>query len=78
MKKSFEATAVEYFTSEVGPKNIQRIDGVECFSPLPGFWFWKIRLNHLVRRGLLVKKPIRSIWRSCDGMPGYGIAARPA
>lgn len=74
----FQKTAIEYFRDEVGAGMIQRIDGIECFSPLPKFWFWRIRLALLARRGLLVKKGIRSIWRSLDGMPGYGIASNPA
>lgn len=78
MKNGFEKTAIEYFRDEVGAGMIQRIDGIECFSPLPKFWFWRIRLAILVRRKLLVKKGIRSIWRSCDGMPGYGIASQAA
>jgi hypothetical protein len=78
MKDAFEETAIEYFRDEVGAGMIQRIDGIECFSPLPKFWFWRIRLSLLVRRGLLVKKGFPSIWRSCDGMPAYGIASNPA
>ncbi len=78
MKNRFEKTAIEYFRDEVGVGMIQRIDGIECFSPLPKFWFWRIRLALLVRRGQLVKKEFPSIWRSCDGMPGYGIASQPA
>lgn len=78
MKNSFKKTAIEYFRDEVGADMIQRIDGIECFSPLPKFWFWRIRLALLVLRKLLVKKKVSSIWRSCDGMPGYGIASLPA
>lgn len=76
--QSFRETAIDYFRNEVGPDRIQRIDGIECFSPLPKFWFWRIRLALLVCDGVLVKKGIRSIWRSCDGMPGYGIAKAAA
>jgi hypothetical protein len=78
MKSSFEKAAVEYFKDEVGAGMIQRIDGIESFSPLPTFWFWRFRLALLARRGLLVRKGFPSIWRSCDGMPGYGIASKPA
>lgn len=74
-KRSFEKTAVEYFEKEVGPGMLQRIDGIECFSPLSDFWFWRIRLALLVRKRVLVKRAIGSIWASCNGMPGYGLAA---
>jgi hypothetical protein len=52
MNKNFAKTAVEYFEKEVGRGMIQRIDGVECFSPLSDFWFWRIRLAMLVRKGV--------------------------
>lgn len=78
VKDGFEKTAVAYFEAEVGHGMIQRIDGIACFSPLPKFWFWRIRLAILVRRGLLVKKGFPSYWRSLDGMPAYGIAALSA
>ena len=69
----FKDVALTYFRDEVGAGMMQRIDGVACFSPLPKFWFWRIRLEMLVRRGLLKKRRFGSIWPSCDGMPGYGI-----
>ena len=72
--KTFEETALAYFRDEVGAGVIQRIDGIECFSPLPKFWFWRFRLNRMARKGLLTRRGIGSIWASCDGMPGYGIA----
>lgn len=78
MKSSFREVALHYFTTQVGVGMVQRIDGIECFSPLSGYWLWRIRLNRLVRRGDLIKKPIPSIWRSCNGMPGYGLATVPA
>lgn len=70
----FEDAALRYFRDEVGPDRVQRIDGVKCFSPLTWFWFWHLRLKLMVRRGLLISKRTRSIWKSCDGMPAYGIA----
>lgn len=78
MNKGFRQTAVEYFESEVGHGKIQRIDGIRCFSPLPKFWFWRIRLAILVGRGVLVERGFPSIWRSLDGMAAYGIADRSA
>jgi hypothetical protein len=71
-KKTFEVVVEEYFKTKVPKGQIQRIDGIECFSPLPGFWFWRQRLNRMVKRGILVRKETRSYWKSCDGMPGYG------
>jgi hypothetical protein len=71
----FERTVLAYFRDEVGMGVIQRIDGIECFSPLPKFWFWRSRLNRMVRKGLLKRRGIGSIWPSCDGMPGYGLAS---
>ena len=71
---TFPKAAIDYFQHEVGSGVVQRIDGVEAFSPLSKYLFWKIRLNLLVRRGLLVKRTFHSIWASCRGMPWYGIA----
>lgn len=70
----FEEVALSYFAQKVGPGVLQRIDGVECFSPLSRFWFWRWRLRRMVRKGLLVRRGIGSIWPSCDGMPAYGIS----
>lgn len=67
-KPGFRQTALSYFPDQVGEGNLQRIDGVACFSPLPKFWFWRSRLAWMVRRGDLVKKSTRSFWPSCDGM----------
>ena len=72
----FQTEAVRYFTEDVGPGVLQRVDGVNCFSRLSDFWFWRIRLNKLVKRGILISKPMGSIWPSCDGMLAYGISAR--
>lgn len=72
-KPGFRQTALSYFRDSVGDGNLQRIDGVACFSPLPKFWFWRSRLAWLVRRGDLVKKSTRSFWPSCNGMPAYGL-----
>ena len=69
---TFKDVALTYFRDEVGPHYMQRIDGVACFSPLPKFWFWRIRLEILVWRGLLKKRGLGSFWPSCNGMPGYG------
>jgi len=71
----FEAEAVRYFTEDVGPGMLQRVDGVNCFSKLPEFWFWRSRLNKLVKRGVLISRPMGSIWPSCNGMTAYGISA---
>lgn len=71
----FRETAVAYFRDEVGPGMLQRIDGIRCFSPLTKFWFWQLRLDFLVREGVLQRRRMGSIWRSCDGMPAYGLAS---
>lgn len=73
--------ALRYFREQVGYGRTQRIDGVECFSPLPQFWFWRFRLNRMVRKGLLMRRSIGSFWPSCNGMPAYGLPcgeSRPA
>lgn len=72
----FETEAIRYFTEDVGPGMLQRIDGVNCFSRLPEFWFWRSRLNRMVKRGMLISKPMGSVWPSCNGMLAYGISAR--
>jgi hypothetical protein len=72
--RDFESVAVDYFTNEVRPGYSQRIDGIEVFSPLAKFWFWKFRLNRLVRKGVLERRYFGSIWASCSRMPSYGIA----
>lgn len=69
----FTDVALQYFRDDVGPGQLQRIDGVRCFSPLPRFWFWHLRLKMMVRRGQLTARRTRSIWKSCDGMPAYGL-----
>lgn len=76
--KSFEETAIAYFSDpeKVGVGRLQRIDGIECFSPLPKFWFWRLRLRLLARKGVLKRIRTRSIWASCNGMPAYGIGER--
>ena len=73
---TFEEKAVRYFSTQVPPGHFQRIDGVECFSPLSEHWFWRFRLNRLVRRGVLQSRVLGSIWLSCRNMPSYGIAAK--
>lgn len=72
-RKSFRRSALDYFSNEVGDRMVQRIDGIACFSPLRKYWFWKLRLNLMVARGELTRKGVRSIWKSCDGMPAYGL-----
>lgn len=71
---TFEQAAVRYFKTQVPPNHFQRIDGVECFSPLSNFWFWRFRLNRLVSRGVLQSKVFGSIWPSCRKMRSYGIS----
>jgi hypothetical protein len=73
MKTEFEKTAIEYFRDEVGAGMIQRIDGIECFSPLPKFWFWRIRLSMLVRRRLLVKRDSRASGGAVTACPAMGL-----
>lgn len=68
---TFEEEAVEYFTTEVPAGNYQRIDGVECFSPLSAHWFWRRKLDKLVKKGVLKKKVFGSMWKSCQNMPSY-------
>ena len=70
----FNDAAMHYFENVVGVGVFQRIDGVECFSPLSDYWFWRIRLGILVKRGLVQKRVFGSIWKSCRHMPSYGIA----
>lgn len=72
--KTFENEALRYFRDEVGAGVVQRIDGIACFSSLSEFWFWRFRLNRMVRKGLLTKRIVGSIWASCNSMPWYGIA----
>jgi hypothetical protein len=69
----FERTALLYFRDAVGYESIQRIDGIDCFSPLSDFWFWKIRLSRMVKKGLLKRESISSIWASTRHLPWYGI-----
>ena len=76
--RGFERVALRYFHREVGPGRVQRIDGIECFSPLPDYWFWRYRLNRMVKNGLLVRRSVGSFWPSCDGMPAYGLKAKDA
>ena len=68
----FEAEAIRYFRDSVPAGMMQRIDGIEL-SRLSEFWFWRWRLDRLVKRGVLSRRSTRSFWRSCDGMPAYGI-----
>lgn len=72
----FEKEALDYFKNIVGPGMLQRIDGIECFSTLPNFWFWKFRLNRMVRKGLLIKRKTSSFLPTYDGMMSYGITWR--
>ncbi|MBA8822273.1 hypothetical protein FHW00_004639 [Ochrobactrum sp. P6BSIII] len=72
--RDFERVAVDYFTNEVGHGYSQRIDGIECFSPLPRYWFWRFRLNRLVSKGILQRRYFGSFWPSCSRLPSYGIA----
>lgn len=74
--RRFEDAALTYFRERVGPGMLQRIDGVETFSPLPQFWFWRTRLNRMVKKGLLVKRSTGSFWPSLDGMPAYGLSRK--
>lgn len=74
--RSFENEAVEYFSTQVPPGHFQRVDGVECFSRLSEYWFWRWRLERLVRRGVLRSKVFGSIWRSCSNLPSYAIATK--
>ena len=71
---TFEQIAVRYFTTQVSVNGFQRVDAVECFSPLSEFWFWEFRLNRLVRRGVLRSRKFGSIRASCRDMRSYGIA----
>lgn len=77
-RRSFREAALTYFDKQVGDGNLQRIDGIRCFSPLGNYWFWRFRLNRMVARGDLVRRETRSIWKSCDGMPAYGLPATKA
>lgn len=71
----FEREALSYFQEKVPAGYTQRIDGIACFSPLSGYRFWRWRLDRMVKKGLLRRRGHPSIWRSCDGMPGYGLPA---
>jgi hypothetical protein len=71
---TFEKAAVRYFSTQVPGGQYQRIDGIDCFSPLSDYWFWRLRLNSLVRRGILRRRVFGSIWLSCRKMPSYGLA----
>jgi hypothetical protein len=76
-KLTFEQVAVEYFKT-IPEGYVQRIDGVECFSPLSKFWFWRWRLDRLVKRGILKRHATSSIWASCNGMPAYALSPEPS
>lgn len=76
--QGYRQVALSYFRDEVGSGQLQRIDGIACFSPLPGFWFWRLRLRWMVARGELIRKEVPSMWRSCDGMPAYGLPQEKA
>lgn len=71
--RSFEQQALKYFTEQVAVGSYQRIDGVEVFSGLSKFWFWRRRLDRLVKRGVLRKIVTYSFWPSSNGMPAYGL-----
>lgn len=75
---AFEKAAVKYFTEEVGEGRTQRLDGIQCFSPLSRFWFLKLRLDLLVSRGVLARTYHSSIFRSARIMPWYGLPAAKA
>lgn len=71
---SFEKAAIRYFSEQVPTNTYQRIDGIECFSPLSDYLFFRMRLNRLVRRGILKTKTFGSVWLSCRRMPSYALA----
>ena len=75
-RPAFQQTAMTYFRDQVGPGMLQRIDGIACFSPLSDYWFWRFRLNRRVARGELTRRAMGSFWRSCDGMPAYGLPSQ--
>lgn len=68
----FEKEALRYFKEEVPSGYTQRIDGIECFSKLSEFWFWRYRLHRMASRGLIKRSYHGSIWASCNGMVAYG------
>lgn len=69
----FEDAALQYFNAQVPVGFSQRIDGIACFSPLPKYWFWKWRLNRMVRKGLLRRVYHGSMFASASSMPWYGL-----
>lgn len=70
----FEQEAIAYFRRELPQGYYQAEDGVAVFSQLPRYWFWRYRLRRMVKRGLLRTVAVRSIWRSYNGTPAYGLA----
>jgi len=69
----FQSAALEYFRTQVPEGSLQALDGVAAFSDLNSYWFWRFRLDRMVRKGLLRRGKIRSYFPSYDGTPTYGL-----
>lgn len=74
---AFRTEALAYFANEVPDGDVQRIDGVLCFSPMGNRRFTRLRLRMMAAAGLIEKRHIPgAVWRSTRNLPYYGLPRR--
>lgn len=72
--EGFRAQTLAYFNGDRMKGQKQRIDGIECFSPMGDSLFLNFRLSLMAKIGDLETFRKDGFWASTRNMPYYGLA----